>query len=111
MVQNVQLTSSIPKIAQQESPLIGFSEEDARRLHHPHDDALVVSIRVGDYNVHRVLVDNAAQLTSYTTQRSSRWGLTEHDLIPTNALLVGFGGIRVFPLGAVTFSVTTGVRL
>ena len=58
--------------------------------------------------MHRVLVDNAAQLTSYTTQRSSRWGLTEHDLIPTNALLVGFGGIRVFPLGAVTFSVTTG---
>ena len=60
MVQNVQLTSSIPKIAQQESPLIGFSEEDARRLHHPHDDALVISIRVGDYNVHQVLVDNGS---------------------------------------------------
>ena len=46
MVQNVQLTGSVPKIAQRESPIIGFSEEDARRLHHPHDDALVVSIRV-----------------------------------------------------------------
>ena len=58
MVQNVQLTGSVPKIAQRESPIIGFLEEDARRLHHPHDDALVVSIRVGDYNVHRMLVDN-----------------------------------------------------
>ena len=58
MVQNVQLTSSVPKIARKESPIIGFSEEDARRLHHPHDDALVVSVRVGDYNVYRVLVDN-----------------------------------------------------
>ena len=48
----------MPKIAQREGPIIGFSEEDARRLHHPHDDALVVSIRVGDYNMHRVLVDN-----------------------------------------------------
>ena len=52
------MSSSIPKIAQRESPIIGFSEEDVRRLHHLHDDALVVSIRVGDYNVHRVLVDN-----------------------------------------------------
>ena len=29
-------------------------------------------------------------------------------LIPTNAPLVGFGGSRVFPLGAVTLSVTVG---
>ena len=60
MVQNVQLTSSIPKIARRESPIIGFSEEDARRLHHLHDDALVVNIRVRDYNVHRMLVDNGS---------------------------------------------------
>ena len=60
MVQNVQLTGSIPKIARRESPIIGFSEDDARRLHHPHDDALVVSIWVGDYNVHQMLVDNGS---------------------------------------------------
>ena len=62
MVQNIQLTGSVPKIARKESPIIGFSEEDARRLHHPHDDALVVSVRVGDYNVHRVLVDNGSSV-------------------------------------------------
>ena len=60
MVQNVQLTSSVPKITQRESPIIGFSKEDARRLHHPHDDALVVSVQVRDYNVHRMLVDNGS---------------------------------------------------
>ena len=60
MVHNVQLTSSVPKIARRESPIIGFSEDDARRLHHPHDDALVVSIRVGDYNIHRMLVDDGS---------------------------------------------------
>ena len=58
MVQNVQLTGIVPKIARRKGPIIGFSEEDARRLHHPHDDALVISIRVGDYNMHWVLVDN-----------------------------------------------------
>ena len=60
IVQNVQLTGSVLKITRRESPIIGFSEEDARRLHHPHDDALVVSIRVEDYNMHRVLVDNGS---------------------------------------------------
>ena len=60
MVQSVQLTGTVPKIARREGPVIGFSEEDARHLHHPHDDALVVSMRVGDYNMHRVLVDNGS---------------------------------------------------
>ena len=60
MVQNVQLTGSVPKIARRESPIIGFSEEDARCLHHPYGDALVISIRIEDYNMHRVLVDNGS---------------------------------------------------
>ena len=60
MVQNIQLTGSVPKIARRESSIIGFLEEDARRLHHPHDDAFVVSVRVGEYNVHRMLVDNGS---------------------------------------------------
>ena len=49
--------------------VIGFSEEDARRLHHPYDDVLVVSLRVGDYNMHRVLVDNgsSADILYYPT--------------------------------------------
>ena len=52
----------MPKIARRESPIIGFSKEDARRLHHLHDDALVVSIRMEDYNMHRVLVDNGSSV-------------------------------------------------
>ena len=60
MVQNVQLTGFIPTMARINNPIIEFSEEDARRLHHPHDDTLVVSIRAGDYNTYRVLVDNGS---------------------------------------------------
>ena len=60
MVQNVQLTGSVPKIARRESPIIEFSEEDAKRLHHLHDNVLVISIRIEDYNMHRVLVDNGS---------------------------------------------------
>ena len=60
MIHNFQLTGFVPKIARMDNPVIRFSEEDARRLHHPHDDALVVSLQVGDYNMHWVLVNNGS---------------------------------------------------
>ena len=48
MIQNVQLTGLVPKMAYIDNLVIGFTKEDAQRLHHPHDDALVVRIQVGD---------------------------------------------------------------
>ena len=111
MVQNVQLTGSAPKIARRESPIIGFLEEDARRLHYPHDDALVVSVRVGYYNVHRMLVDNGSSVDILYYPVFQQMGIDRARLIPTNAPLVGFGGTRVLPLGAITLSVTVGEYL
>ena len=35
-------------------------------------------------------------------------GINRAQLTPTNAPLVGFGGTRVLPLGAITFPVTVG---
>ncbi|XP_050253735.1 uncharacterized protein LOC126699803 [Quercus robur] len=90
MVQNIQLIGYAPKMVRVNNPIIGFTEEDARRLHHPHADALVVSIRVGDYNTYRVL----------------QMRIEKEQLIPTNASLIGIGGTKVYPLGAVTLPVT-----
>ena len=73
VVQNVQLTGTVLRIARRESPIIGFSEEDARRHHHPHDDALVVSIRIEDYNMHRVLVDNGSSADILYYPAFHRW--------------------------------------
>ena len=106
MVQSVQLTGTVPKIVRTEGPVIGFSEEDARRLHHPLNDTFVVSIPVGDYNIHRVLVDNGSSADILYYPAFQQLGIGRERLIPTNAALVGFGGTRVFPLGAVTLSVT-----
>ena len=40
------------------TPLIGFSEEDKQGTLQPHDDALVVTLRIGGYNLKRVLVED-----------------------------------------------------
>ena len=95
------------KIARRESPIIGFSEEDARRLYHPHDD-LVVSIQIEDYNMHRVLVDNGSSADILYYPAFQQMGIGRERLIPTNTPLVGFGGTRVLPLGAITLSVVVG---
>ena len=98
----------MPKIARREGPIIGFSEEDARRLHHSHNDVLVVSIQMENYNMHRELVDNGSSADILYYPAFQQMGIGRERLIPTNAPLVGFGGTKVLPLGAITLSVVVG---
>ena len=85
-----------------DNPVIEFLEEDARRLHHPHDNALIISIWVRNYNMHQVLVDNGslADILCYPAFQQIR--IDRERLVPMNASLVGFGETKVFPFGAVT---------
>ena len=62
----------VPKMVQINNPIIEFSEDDARHLYHPHDDAFIINIQVGDYNTHRVLLTMKDLLTSFTTWYSSK---------------------------------------
>ena len=86
MVQNVQLMSFVPKMAWINNPVIGFTEEDAKRLHHPHNDALVVSMRAGDYNTHRVLVDNGSSADFFYYPAFQQIKIDTERLILVNAL-------------------------
>ena len=46
------------KRARVELPLVmGFSVEDKIRTIQPHDDALMITLRIGEYDVKRVMVD------------------------------------------------------
>ena len=69
---------------------------------------LVVSIRVGDYNTYRVLVDNGsfADILYYSAFQQMR--IDKNRLVPTNAPLVRFGGTKVYTLGTVILSITIG---
>ena len=108
MVLNIQMASFIPRKEQDETPVIGFSEIDARHLHHPHDDALVVNIQVGDYNMHQILIDNGSSADILYYPAFQQMMIGKERLIPTNAPLVGFGGTKIYPLGAITLPVTIG---
>ena len=42
-------------------PTLGFSDEDKIGTFQPHDDALVVTLCIGGYDVKRVLVDQGSE--------------------------------------------------
>ena len=58
--------------------------------------------------MHQDLINNgsSADILDYPVFQQMR--IDRERSIPTNAPLVGFGGTRVFPLGAITISVTAG---
>lgn len=60
MVQSVQILGRPPKVTRVDNLAISFTEEDTRRLHHSHDNALVINLSIADFNTWRVLVDNGS---------------------------------------------------
>ncbi|XP_065638402.1 uncharacterized protein LOC136071272 [Quercus suber] len=59
-VQNVQLSGRPPRTKEVDEPTISFTDEKAERIHHPHDDAIVITLLIADYRTRRVLVDNGS---------------------------------------------------
>ena len=60
MVQSVQLSGRLPRAKSIDEQAITFTDEDVERIHHPHDDAIVITLLIADYTTRRVLVDNGS---------------------------------------------------
>ena len=59
-VQNVQISGRPPRMIREVELTIIFTDKDARRLHHPHDDAIVITLAIANYTTRRVLIDNGS---------------------------------------------------
>ena len=62
---------------------ITFNDSDARRMHHPYCDALVITVMVANNNVHRILVDNGNSVDILYDQTFQKTGLKVSDLKPS----------------------------
>ena len=49
------------KMPRNDEPDIVFSKRDGRDIRQPHDDPLVIMLRVEEFNIHRVLIDNLSK--------------------------------------------------
>ena len=70
MVQSVQISERSPKMTKVDNLGISFTEEDARWLHHAHDDALVINLSIANFNTQ--LVDNGCSTDILITLHSSK---------------------------------------
>ena len=106
VMQNVQLRS--PRTRTTDEQAITFVDEDAGRVHHPHDDAIGITLFIVDYTTRRVLVDNgsSADILYYPAFQQMRLRRDQHR--PINSPLVGFGGMKVQPMSTITLPVVVG---
>ncbi|XP_030969558.1 uncharacterized protein LOC115989820 [Quercus lobata] len=87
--------------------LIGFTEEDKQGTIQPHDDALVVTLRIGGYDVKRVLVDQGSAVEIMYPDLYKGLNLKQEDLLPYDSPLVSFEGKVVIPRGMIRLPVQT----
>ena len=78
-------------------PILGFSDEDKVRTIQLHNDALVVTLRIGGYDVKRVLVDQGSAVEIMYPDLYKGLNLRSKDLTTYDSLLVSFEGKTVIP--------------
>ena len=93
-------SNSGPKRARKEiQRILGFSNEDKARTIQPYDDALVVTLRLGGYDVRRVMVDNGSGAKIMYPDLYKGLNLRLKDLTAYDSPLVSFEGKMVIPNG------------
>ena len=102
--------SKASKRARMDIPLIlGFLDEDKVGTIQPHDDALVVTLRIGGYDVKRVMIDQGSAADIMYPDLYRVLGLRPENLVAYSSLLVSFEGRMVVLKGLIRLPVQTGM--
>ena len=102
-------SNSILKRIKKNVPLVlSFSNVDKQRNIQPHDDALVVTLRIGGYDVKRVMVDQGSAVEIMYPDLYKGPGLKPEDLTTYNSPLVSFEGKMVVYKGQIRLPVQAG---
>uniref|UniRef100_A0A2N9EYJ1 Uncharacterized protein n=1 Tax=Fagus sylvatica TaxID=28930 RepID=A0A2N9EYJ1_FAGSY len=88
--------------------LASGAEDDARNIHHPHDDALVVTLTIAGFLTRRVLIDNGSSADIIYLPAYQQMKIDKEQLKPIDIPLVGFTGDKVKPLGVVSLIIEAG---
>ncbi|XP_028090679.1 uncharacterized protein LOC114290870 [Camellia sinensis] len=100
--------SAIKKGKTKATNVISFSDKDLARLHCPYNDALVVNLRVKNFEVKRILIDQGSlcEIMYYETFKQLK--LEDKDLAPATSPLVGFNSMLEWPISKIILTVKAG---
>ena len=90
---------------------MGFSDEDKIGIVQPHDDALVITLQIGGYDVKKVMVDQGSAAEIMYPDLFKGLNLKTEDLTPCNSLLVSFEGKIIILKGQVRLPVQAGSEI
>ena len=79
--------------------VLSFLDADKQRTIQPHDDALVVTLRIGGYDVKRVIIDQGSAAEIMYPDLYKGLGLKTKNLTTYSSPLVSFEGKMVVPRG------------
>ncbi|XP_065629265.1 uncharacterized protein LOC136067402 [Quercus suber] len=92
-------------------PILGFSDEDKIGTIQPHNDALVITLKIGGYDMKRVMVDQGSGAKIMYPNLYKGLNLKPKDLTPYSSLLVSFKGKVVILKGQIRLLVQTGLEI
>ena len=99
-------TNQEPKRARVEQSLVmSFSDEDKIRTIQPHDKALVITLRIGGYDMKRVMVDQGSAAKIMYPDLYKGLNLKTEDLMPYSSPLVSFERKIIIPKSQVRLPV------
>ena len=90
------------------SPMLGFSDKVKIGTIQPHDDALVVTLRIGGFDVKRVLVDQGSAMEVMYPDLYKGLNLKPEDLMAYDSPLVSFEGKTVILKGQIRLPIQIG---
>ena len=97
------------KRARVELPLVmGFSNEDKIETIQPHDDTLVITLRIGGYDVKRVMVDQGSVAEIMYLDLYKGLNLRTEDRTLYSSPLVSFKGKIIILKGQIRLPMQTG---
>ena len=92
-------------------PVLSFSEEDKIGTIQPYDDALVITLQIGGYDVKKVMVDDGSRAEIMYLDLYKGMKLRPEDLTPYSSPLMSFDGKIVMPKGQIRLPVQTNPKI
>ena len=90
---------------------MSFSKEDKVGTLQPYDDAIVVTLKIGGYNVKKVLVDQGSGVEIMYLNLFKKLKQRSEDLTCYDSPLIGFDGKVVFSKGQIRLPVQIGTKV
>uniref|UniRef100_A0A2N9EWL9 Integrase catalytic domain-containing protein n=1 Tax=Fagus sylvatica TaxID=28930 RepID=A0A2N9EWL9_FAGSY len=106
---NVLVTQRPRKNIKLDDQVVTFSEDNARGIHQPHDDPLIVTMTIAGFITRRVLIDNGSSVDIIYLPTYQQMKIDKVRLRPIDISLVGFIGDKVNPSGVVSLMIESPV--